>query len=449
MPEDAEKRLHRCCFSGQRPEKLDESSETVQKWLEKQIDTAISDGFTTFITGCSMGVEIWAAQIVLHRKLNHPELHLIAAVPWSGFSSNWNPVWQQQYNDLIRNADMTVNVSNHFHNKVFTERNEWMVNHSSRVIAYYNGAPGGTREMIAYARNTGVEVVDNGPVLIDSEAKVRGVRRESAESLEYPENLITDIGLEKIFGENRYIELDEDRLKGLEYAIGTLPQREQELVKLRYKDRLTLQKCGANFGFSKSRAQQLLARIIRKLGYSGRSVYIRDGFEKADLEGKIECARTIRTLLEIQKRRYPLMNEEDIVKFAFHGMLGVGGIITSEEKALEYVHRKMQAVQPQEKGMLTERLSTCWFRYNLAVAKAKGMTDEEIAAKLYQSSQEAPLTFTRQNVYNFCVKLDKSEAMIAAASKVLDEKYVPRHSKRYTEAYHPSYIVVFKTFRKT
>ena len=87
MPEEAEMRLHRCCFTGHRPEKLEETPEEVQGWLETQIDQAIADGYTTFISGCAMGADIWAAQIVLRKKKEHPELHLIAATPWPGFSA--------------------------------------------------------------------------------------------------------------------------------------------------------------------------------------------------------------------------------------------------------------------------------------------------------------------------------------------------------------------------
>ena len=63
MANESELRLHRCCFTGHRPEKLDESPEEVKSWLETQIDKAISDGYTTFISGCAMGVDIWAGQI--------------------------------------------------------------------------------------------------------------------------------------------------------------------------------------------------------------------------------------------------------------------------------------------------------------------------------------------------------------------------------------------------
>ena len=42
-----EKRLHRCCFTGHRPEKLSLFETEVKSLLEKAIDTAIENGFTT------------------------------------------------------------------------------------------------------------------------------------------------------------------------------------------------------------------------------------------------------------------------------------------------------------------------------------------------------------------------------------------------------------------
>ena len=47
MPTEEEKRLRRCCFSGHRPEKLDEPEENVRNWLSEQIDQAIAAGYTT------------------------------------------------------------------------------------------------------------------------------------------------------------------------------------------------------------------------------------------------------------------------------------------------------------------------------------------------------------------------------------------------------------------
>ena len=106
-----------------------------------------------------MGTDIWAGQIVLRKKESNPDIHLIAATPWPGFARRWNEEWQNQYNDLLRQADITVSVCDHYHKGVFQQRNVWMVDRSNRVIAYYNGTPGGTKNTIDYAEKKGIEVV--------------------------------------------------------------------------------------------------------------------------------------------------------------------------------------------------------------------------------------------------------------------------------------------------
>ena len=49
MPAEAEKRLHRCCFSGHRPEKLNATKEEIKTWLDAQIDADIAEGYKTFL----------------------------------------------------------------------------------------------------------------------------------------------------------------------------------------------------------------------------------------------------------------------------------------------------------------------------------------------------------------------------------------------------------------
>ena len=159
---EKEKRLHRCCFTGHRPEKLFQAPEEVQLWLAEQIGAAVADGFLTFITGMAMGVDIWAGEIVLRMRETDPRLHLIAVVPWPGFSARWKAEWKQRYSDVIGRADLVRYVSRTFNPSVFTKRNTWMVDHSARLIGFYNGADGGTRETIEYARRQGVQVIVGG-----------------------------------------------------------------------------------------------------------------------------------------------------------------------------------------------------------------------------------------------------------------------------------------------
>ena len=56
---EQEKRQHRCCFAGHRPEAIPLSETAARDWLRVQIQAAIVSGFTTFITGMGMGMDIW------------------------------------------------------------------------------------------------------------------------------------------------------------------------------------------------------------------------------------------------------------------------------------------------------------------------------------------------------------------------------------------------------
>lgn len=442
---EEEKRLHRCCFSGHRPEKLDEPEEQVKAWLSEQIDRAITAGYTTFISGCAMGVDIWAGQLVLQKKAKNPALRLIAATPWPGFSNRWSIDWQVQYSDLLKNADLIVPVCNHYHNGVFQQRNEWMVDHSNRVIAFYNGAPGGTRNTIEYAEKKGVEVITNNP---DYKPKEKKRKLMESEKTPYPVNLLADIGFNLLFENNEYTELNEDQLAGLSHALKTILPREREMIRLRYEEHETLQAIGDRYGISRERVRQVIAKGVRKMRHPSRTVFIRNGLDKTELALKIACAEEMKKQLQAQRKRYPLMNEEDVVKFAFQGMLGVGHLISSIDDAKNRLTAEMASLEPDDSEPMIEKISTDWVRLNLRPAKAKGMTADDLAWYLVRSAEWGSLSFTRQNVYNFCVKQDGSDKMKAAAEKVLDGSWLPSHSEQYREAYHPAYRVLYKDFKK-
>ena len=159
MASEADLRLHRCCFTGHRPEKLNTSEKEVKAALRKQIDQAVHDGFTVFITGMARGVDLWAAEIVLDLRKRNKEIRLICAIPHDGFEARWSPSWQELYRYVLAEADLTRIISKGYHTGVYQVRNEWMVNHSTRVITVFNGQPSGTKNTIDYAYRQGVPVV--------------------------------------------------------------------------------------------------------------------------------------------------------------------------------------------------------------------------------------------------------------------------------------------------
>ena len=158
---ESEKRKHRCCFTGHRPEKLVISESEVKAELEKEIRLAIADGFNVFITGMAPGVDIWAAEVVLELrgKEDHP-LKLIAASPHPGFENRWSLDWQKRYAVIMSKADYIKDVCQCYSRGCYQIRNEWMVDHSARVIAVWNGRPSGTKNTVLYAKRKGVPVIN-------------------------------------------------------------------------------------------------------------------------------------------------------------------------------------------------------------------------------------------------------------------------------------------------
>lgn len=156
---ESEMRMHRCCFTGHRPQKLRRSEKEIKADLESSIQQAIMDGYTTFITGMAYGVDIWAGQIIVKLRKSNPDLHLIAAVPFRGFEDRWSTDWKRAYQQLLDEVDLVKYICPGYNAGAYQRRNEWMVDHSSRVIAVFNGEPSGTKNTVDYAHKHLVQTV--------------------------------------------------------------------------------------------------------------------------------------------------------------------------------------------------------------------------------------------------------------------------------------------------
>lgn len=155
---EAEKRTHRVCFTGHRPEKLTRFERLIKRDLEKQIRQAIADGLNVFISGMARGVDIWAAEIVLKLRDAGQPIKLMCACPYDGFEQGWSKEWQERYSTILAAADYVKYVCPGYSRSCFQIRNEWMVNHSARVIAVFNNQPSGTMNTIEYAIRQNVPV---------------------------------------------------------------------------------------------------------------------------------------------------------------------------------------------------------------------------------------------------------------------------------------------------
>ena len=149
-----------CCFTGHRPDKLggynedNPMAEHLKEDLHEEIRQAIVSKYMYFITGMAQGWDTWAAESVLKWKEQCPDIKLIAAIPFEGQESKWPEKAQQRYRDILAKAD-TVE---YIHEPGYAawknlERNKWMVDRSSLVIAGWDGSDGGTGHCVHYVQS--------------------------------------------------------------------------------------------------------------------------------------------------------------------------------------------------------------------------------------------------------------------------------------------------------
>lgn len=159
---EIEKRRHRCCFTGHRPEKTSTNESTIRTWLEQAIKRAIDEGYLTYISGMARGVDIIAAEAVLEERHSNPDIHLICAIPHPDFEKSWGQHWQHRYKAILSKADLIVTVSPcrsvQRLNDSYQIRNQWMVDRAAKLICVYNGLPSGTGNTIRYAQQMGLTI---------------------------------------------------------------------------------------------------------------------------------------------------------------------------------------------------------------------------------------------------------------------------------------------------
>ena len=138
-----------CCVTGHRDLPQKEIGR-VKAALRREIDSAVADGFTRFMSGFADGVDQYFAEIVLEKKKTNPVLELIAVIPYQKRLDSLMTKGRT-YEMLEACADVVV-MQEKCHPSVYSHRNRYMVEHSDRVIAVYDGREkGGTVRTIRFA----------------------------------------------------------------------------------------------------------------------------------------------------------------------------------------------------------------------------------------------------------------------------------------------------------
>ena len=186
---------HACAFTGHRPQKFpwgfhekDPACVTLKETLAGQIAALVDAGYTDFLSGMALGVDVWAAQAVLALrkkkrglfglgKKSAPRLHCF--LPCEGQDAKWPHASKELYRSVLEQADSVVYVSRKYDDQCMLRRNRALVENAALVLAVYDGeARGGTAATVRYARELGRELIVIDPVtrVVSREGKLEAQR---------------------------------------------------------------------------------------------------------------------------------------------------------------------------------------------------------------------------------------------------------------------------------
>ena len=121
----------------------------VKTALRREIEKAVNDGFTRFMSGFAEGVDQYFAEIVLEMRKSNPVLELVAVIPYQKRLDNLRE--KKRTYEMLENCAEVVVIREEYQPSVYSHRNRYMVEHSDRVIAVYDGREkGGTAGTIRF-----------------------------------------------------------------------------------------------------------------------------------------------------------------------------------------------------------------------------------------------------------------------------------------------------------
>lgn len=135
--------------------------EFIQERLTSAISEAYDHGIRNFISGFALGIDLVAAQLVQSLKCNLPGISLTAAIPFEGQAERYNIYDKRVYGRLLELADKVIVLSDCYYPRCFLDRDEFMVENASYLIAYYDGREkGGTYYTVKKARARGIPIIN-------------------------------------------------------------------------------------------------------------------------------------------------------------------------------------------------------------------------------------------------------------------------------------------------
>lgn len=119
-----------------------------------------NEGYTTFLSGMALGFDMAAAEAVISLRRELPALRLISVIPFEGQQRGFPQQERERFERIVATADQSITLLPQYDIRAYHNRNDFLVENSSAVIAYFTGESGGTAYTVRKATKRGLRLIN-------------------------------------------------------------------------------------------------------------------------------------------------------------------------------------------------------------------------------------------------------------------------------------------------
>jgi len=131
--------------------------------LSEQIKTLYSKGVRLFYVGCAVGVDTWAAEIIidLKRQAEFSDMELFCAIPFADHNEKFTDGQKKRYENILSQCTDKEVINRHLSPTAYKRLNYFLVDKSQHLIAIFDqdkSDRSGLVQMVNYAKKNNLEI---------------------------------------------------------------------------------------------------------------------------------------------------------------------------------------------------------------------------------------------------------------------------------------------------
>ena len=108
----------------------------------------------------AVGFDIEAGLVALSLSNELPEIRIVAVIPFEGMQRRFSASQRARFDKVKEEANEVITLAQNHSPSVYATRNNYLVDNSSAVIAYFTGEKGGTAYTVRRAVKRLLQVIN-------------------------------------------------------------------------------------------------------------------------------------------------------------------------------------------------------------------------------------------------------------------------------------------------